>query len=137
MYKHLPHDLNPSAGEYGYHRSEGDGTVPLISLGYMCTHGWRGSLNPAAARVVTRDYKLTPISFSRAVMSEWWEGALQLTELARGGATAADHVDVMGNVELIRDILSIVVQRGDGAPAPPEQRILSRIENYSSRVRLG
>ena len=36
------------------HISDGDGTVPLLSLGLMCRGGWReaGHLNPGAMRVV-------------------------------------------------------------------------------------
>ena len=35
----------------------GDGTVPLVSLGYMCVEGWKDkSLNPSGNDVVTREY---------------------------------------------------------------------------------
>ena len=40
--------------------SNGDGTVPLISLGGMCRGSWRqanSSFNPSSIRVVTREYR--------------------------------------------------------------------------------
>ena len=39
--------------------TDGDGTVPLISMGLMCRHpqGWHGShLNPSGIRIVSREY---------------------------------------------------------------------------------
>lgn len=50
--------------EAGVQKTDGDGTVPLISLGLLCRKGWRGKkLNPAGLRVVSREYKneLVPI----------------------------------------------------------------------------
>ena len=60
----------------GVVNGDGDGTVPLESLGYMCVEGWKkgGKLNPAAASVVTREYVHSP------------DGS------ARGGSDTADHV---------------------------------------------
>lgn len=44
--------------ELGVRTSDGDGTVPLLSLGTMCRKHWReNSLNPAELPVVTREYK--------------------------------------------------------------------------------
>jgi len=59
-----------------------DGTVPLISLGYMCVKGWKDSLyNPAGIKVITREYyHETASSFD-----------------LRGGSKTADHVDILGN----------------------------------------
>ena len=44
--------------EYGVQKTDGDGTVPLISMGLMCRNGWRGKtkLNPSGMRVVTKEY---------------------------------------------------------------------------------
>jgi len=62
--------------------SRRDGTVPLISLGYMCDKGWKDSLyNPAGIKVITREYyHETASSFD-----------------LRGGSKTADHVDILGN----------------------------------------
>ena len=67
--------------------------------------GWRpdGPLNPAGASVTTREYAhQRKAGFS-----------------ARGDPVAADHVDVLGNAELIEDVLAIAAGRG------VEPRILS------------
>lgn len=38
--------------------SDGDGTVPLVSLGTMCRRQWRQPrLNPQLVPVITREYK--------------------------------------------------------------------------------
>eukprot|EP01029_Cantina_marsupialis_P029544 TRINITY_DN781821_c0_g1_i1.p1 TRINITY_DN781821_c0_g1~~TRINITY_DN781821_c0_g1_i1.p1 ORF type:complete len:804 (-),score=207.62 TRINITY_DN781821_c0_g1_i1:224-2635(-) len=47
----------------GIRYTEGDGTVPLLSLGYMCRDGWqRKHLNPAGVKVITREYEHKPIT---------------------------------------------------------------------------
>jgi phospholipid:diacylglycerol acyltransferase len=38
--------------------TDGDGTVPLVSLGLLCRKGWKTKrLNPAGIKVVSREYK--------------------------------------------------------------------------------
>ncbi|CAG8699261.1 6762_t:CDS:2, partial [Acaulospora colombiana] len=69
----------------GVYNGEGDGTVPLLSLGYMCTTGWRNPLyNPAGIKVITREFE--------------HETAPSLD--LRGGTKTADHVDILGNYAL-------------------------------------
>jgi len=42
--------------------SDGDGTVPLLSLGALCEGGWRGRrLNPGGSKVVVREYPHEPV----------------------------------------------------------------------------
>ena len=42
-------------------KSDGDGTVPLISTGLMCYKGWRTQrLNPANISIVSREYVHQP-----------------------------------------------------------------------------
>jgi len=44
---------------------EGDGTVNLLSMGYMCTKGWNiKRYNPAGAKVTTHEMKHEPEAFS-------------------------------------------------------------------------
>lgn len=57
----------PSAGEpptsrrAGMIKAEGDGSVPLLSLGFMCARGWKTRhFNPAGATVLTREYPHQP-----------------------------------------------------------------------------
>eukprot|EP01004_Peranema_trichophorum_P005297 NODE_4160_length_1217_cov_36.201097_g3663_i0.p1 GENE.NODE_4160_length_1217_cov_36.201097_g3663_i0~~NODE_4160_length_1217_cov_36.201097_g3663_i0.p1 ORF type:complete len:350 (-),score=64.74 NODE_4160_length_1217_cov_36.201097_g3663_i0:166-1179(-) len=69
----------------------GDGTVPLISLGYMCSHAWKTKkYNPSEIPVVTRQYISNPIMFYPR------------------GRESADHVDIMGNLHLTMDVLRVV-----------------------------
>ena len=73
--------------------ADGDATVPLASLGYMCRRGWvngpnAAKLNPSKLRTVTREY---PFVSERSY-----------TDLGRGGPRAADHVDIMGNTQVSR-----------------------------------
>lgn len=40
---------------------DGDGTVPLLSLGALCAGGWKTrTLNPAGIKVVVREYPNRP-----------------------------------------------------------------------------
>lgn len=75
--------------------TNGDGTVPLLSLGYMCGHGWRefSSLNPAGIRVWTKEFEHRPVP---------------IFVDPRGGPATAKHVEIIGNSEAINDILHIV-----------------------------
>lgn len=42
---------------------DGDGTVPLLSLGALCAGGWKTKrLNPAGFEVVVREYPNNPES---------------------------------------------------------------------------
>lgn len=60
---------------------EGDGTVPLLSLGAMCVEGWkRPEWNPAGIKVITREQAHKP-------------EALDL----RGGPQTGEHVDLLGS----------------------------------------
>ncbi|KAI5147588.1 phospholipid:diacylglycerol acyltransferase [Nematocida ausubeli] len=72
---------------------DGDGTVPVISMGYMGVSGWKKkSLNPHGIRTINREYKHIP--------------STSLLEL-RGGKYTAEHVNILGNIDLIEDILEI------------------------------
>ncbi|KAH9586396.1 Lecithin:cholesterol/phospholipid:diacylglycerol acyltransferase [Trypanosoma melophagium] len=86
----------------------GDGTVPLLSLGYMCRakNGWKSN----TGRVVTREYKdITANSMG-----------------IRGGVASGDHVDILGNHELIETVLKIV--SGNAEEGELEDRIYSDID---------
>ncbi|KAG0329919.1 hypothetical protein BGZ99_010030 [Dissophora globulifera] len=104
---------------YGIHQGDGDGTVPLLSTGYMCVEGWKKNLyNPAGIKVVTREFT-HQISASPVDI--------------RGGKRTADHVDILGNYQVTKDLLAIVAGRdGDGL----EEQIFSKIRDYSAKVDL-
>ena len=94
--------------------TDGDGSIPLVSLGLVCADAWRrdapggenGSdassfvtpLNPGGAVVKIREYP------HRALRV--WNGGLQ------EGPGSGDHVNIMGNHEMIRDVVEAVTGRG-------------------------
>ena len=47
----------------GVRKGNGDGTVPLISMGVHCRRGWRGrtKLNPSGFKITTRELKHDPV----------------------------------------------------------------------------
>ncbi|ELQ76067.1 Lecithin:cholesterol acyltransferase (LCAT)/Acyl-ceramide synthase, partial [Trachipleistophora hominis] len=76
----------------------GDGTVPLISLGYMGRKGWKNkSINPSNVQTIVREYRHRPVNILKDL---------------RGGPSSAGHVDILGNTNLIIDVLRIVSGTG-------------------------
>jgi phospholipid:diacylglycerol acyltransferase len=86
--------------ENGVQDVYGDGSVPLISLGFMSANGWRHNtkqqygkiFNPHKVQVITREYQHDP---------------LPLVQDPRGGSKTGEHVDILGNHFLMRDILTV------------------------------
>lgn len=107
----------------GVYHVDGDATVPLLSLSYMCTHGWRNftHLNPSGMKVVTREFKHAPSN--------------KVTDL-RGGPGTSDHVDILGNHDLTLDILKIVSNFKETENSVDEDRIFSDINKIISKVEL-
>ncbi|TYZ62061.1 hypothetical protein PybrP1_013006, partial [[Pythium] brassicae (nom. inval.)] len=100
----------------GIRYSDGDGTVPLVSLGFMCARGWRGTrFNPGGVDVRVREYRHNPVS---------------IIYDSRGGPATSDHVDIMGNHEMIKDILRVAGRAYDAVP----ERIESSILDIADRV---
>lgn len=79
----------------GVIHGDGDGSVPLLSLGFMGRKAWTrwSHLNPFNIKVVTREYEHEP--------------TMTLKDI-RGGPKTGDHVDILGNHELTIDIIKIV-----------------------------
>ena len=95
---------------------EGDGTVSLLSAGYMCAKGWRMKrYNPAGVQVKVREMPHEPDRFS-----------------PRGGPNTGDHVDILGRASLIDLILRIASGQGDQV----EERFVSNIREYADRVKI-
>ena len=104
----------------GVYHSDGDGTVPLISLGIMSTSLWKKpEYNPSKMKIITKEYKHEP----SASVSEF-----------RGGPKTADHVDILGNYELTRDLLTVVTGMDDEDII--KDRILSDIPNINKCLNL-
>ena len=104
--------------EHGVILSDGDGSVPLLSLGYLCVDAWkRKELNPSGSKVITREYSN--------------EGEFLVDDPMRGGPRAADHVDILGNVDMTEDFLRIV---SDFDSKDMKSLIVSDIENIAKRI---
>ncbi|KAI8911916.1 Lecithin:cholesterol acyltransferase-domain-containing protein [Powellomyces hirtus] len=107
----------------GVQMSDGDGTVPLLSLSYMCTHGWKKKrYNPGGISVIVRE---TPAVRRKT-------GLLGGLPKVRDGPESADHVDILGNYNLTADILRIV----SGNAATLTDRIYSDALAVGDRVHL-
>ncbi|KAG8980879.1 hypothetical protein FRB93_008884 [Tulasnella sp. JGI-2019a] len=93
---------------------EGDGTVPTISLGAMCVDGWkRERYNPAGIRTVTYEMEHRPESMD-----------------IRGGATTADHIDILGSQVLNEIVLKVAA----GASEDVEDHFVSDVREYASKI---
>ncbi|EPZ34601.1 Lecithin:cholesterol/phospholipid:diacylglycerol acyltransferase-like protein [Rozella allomycis CSF55] len=104
---------NPLKYASGVFLEDGDGTVPVLSNGFMCRHGWKSKLfNPSGVSIHTREYVHEPVS---------------LVSDIRGGPKTSDHVDILGNHHLITDILKIVT-----GYEIPDDKIHSKIDTFNS-----
>ncbi|KAJ2803230.1 phospholipid:diacylglycerol acyltransferase [Coemansia guatemalensis] len=104
--------------DIGIVHGEGDGTVPLLSLGYMCAAGWRKKLfNPHGVRVVTREFVHNPLAAFKDI---------------RGGAEAADHINILGNRHVTADMLRVVSGKGHLI----NDQFSSNILEYAKRINI-
>lgn len=96
---------------------EGDGTVNLLSTGYVCAKGWRKikRYNPAGIKITTYEMPHEPDRFS-----------------PRGGPNTGDHVDILGRSSLNDLILRVAGGKGHEI----EDRFESRIWNISEKVQI-
>lgn len=82
---------------HGIKYADGDGSVPLTSLGYMCAGPWRdkkSGLNPSGSKVIIREYLHQP--------------GFAVDDPMRKGPYSSEHVDILGNVEMMEDLMKIV-----------------------------
>lgn len=94
--------------------SDGDGTVPLVSMGYMGAGGWKSKkLNPHSVKTVVREYSHNP---SKSFLD------------IREGAGTAEHVNILGNFSLISDILEIC------AGAELKDKIISNLPEHIKEI---
>lgn len=104
--------------KYGVRMTDGDASVPLLSLGYMCVEGWQNTdLNPSGLKVVTKEYM--------------HRQEFIVDDPMRGGPNSADHVDIMGNVGMTEDFLRIVT---DFESSKVDNNIVSDIGNIVRRI---
>lgn len=94
-----PTDLQLADIHYG----EGDGTVPIQSLGYMCRQGWKQPhLNPANMTITTREYA--------HAHKPWWHLGRQLRTMS-GHADGSGHVEILANHAVHDDVINIITGR--------------------------
>lgn len=110
---------DPDTGlDMGIQVGDGDGTVPLISLGYVCRRAWRSpKLNPGNSSVTVREYKNTPSGRALDV---------------RGGPLATTHVEVLGYEQLMADVIKIATGYGHKL----RNQIKSDLDVISARIPL-
>jgi phospholipid:diacylglycerol acyltransferase len=111
-------DVGFTEGEvdHGVLMGEGDGTVNLMSTGYMCNRGWNMKrYNPAGSKITVVEMPHEPERFN-----------------PRGGPNTADHVDILGRQRLNELILKIAAGRGDEI----ENYVASNIREYAAKVRI-
>ncbi|KAL2194583.1 Lecithin:cholesterol acyltransferase-domain-containing protein [Corynascus similis CBS 632.67] len=102
--------------DHGVIMGEGDGTVNLMSTGYMCNHGWQMKrYNPAKAKVTVVEMPHEPERFN-----------------PRGGPNTADHVDILGRQNLNEFILKIAAGRGETI----ENHVISNIREYAAKAKV-
>lgn len=106
----------PAGADRGVVMGEGDGTVSLLSMGYMCSRGWRiKRYNPAGVKITVHEMLHEPDSYS-----------------SRGGPNTADHVDILGRASLNDLLLRVAGGKGDMV----QEHYVSNIREYSNRVKI-
>ncbi|KAL2268136.1 hypothetical protein VTJ83DRAFT_2982 [Remersonia thermophila] len=102
--------------DHGVVMGEGDGTVNLMSMGYMCNKGWKiKRYNPANAQITVVEMEHEPDRFN-----------------PRGGPKTADHVDILGRKNLNEFILRIAAGQG----ATIQNQIISNILEYAEKAKV-
>ncbi|KAI3520575.1 hypothetical protein L1887_10025 [Cichorium endivia] len=124
----IPFRIDSSAGgnggrgclRGGVYFVDGDESVPVMSAGFMCAKGWRGKtrFNPSGSGTYIREYRhKAPASL-----------------LEGRGLESGAHVDIMGNVALIEDVLRVAA--GASGAAIGGDRIYSDILEMAERVNI-
>ena len=120
--------------DHGVILGEGDGTVPLLSNGYMCAKGWHiKRFNPAGVKIKVYEMPHEPDRFSPrggpntgTSVFPWIDS--ELKELICTG----DHVDILGRSSLNDLILRVAGGKGDQI----EENYVSNIREYSEKVKV-
>jgi len=123
---------------FGFHMGNGDYAVPVRSLGLMCLKGWKDDRrNPARMPCTIREYLDNPTSSGsrtandrstvQAAKAAGASPAQIVTALltggySRGGQPSGDHIDILGNEEMLEDVIKVV------SGHQVEERIISDIQ---------
>eukprot|EP00931_Biecheleriopsis_adriatica_P042198 TRINITY_DN24054_c0_g1_i1.p1 TRINITY_DN24054_c0_g1~~TRINITY_DN24054_c0_g1_i1.p1 ORF type:complete len:547 (+),score=62.73 TRINITY_DN24054_c0_g1_i1:211-1851(+) len=99
----------------GFVLGDGDYSCPVPSLGLMCHKGWRDEKrNPARIPCTVKEYRDK-------------KSTLMAGGTIRGGPASGDHVDILGNDELLGDILRLA------SGSSIDSRITSDLEAIAAR----
>lgn len=102
--------------DHGVIMGEGDGTVNLLSTGYMCNKGWHMErYNPAGVKVTVVEMPHEPERFN-----------------PRGGPKTADHVDILGRQNLNELVLRVAA----GLGSTIQEYVVSNIHEYAAKVKI-
>lgn len=107
--------------QIGVRYSDGDGSVPLVSLGYICADAWQrkdSGLNPSGTTVYTREYQ--------------HRSEFVVDDPVRGGPSSGDHVDFLGNDAMMKDLARIVSDFE--VEKVKENHIVSEIEEIAAEI---
>ena len=112
---------------------EGDGTVPLLSNGYMCAKGWHiKRFNPAGVKIKVYEMPHEPDRFSPRGGPNTGDFGL-ISEVSLKLLTClGDHVDILGRSSLNDLILRVAGGKGDQI----EENFVSNIREYSEKVKV-
>ncbi|KAI3524963.1 hypothetical protein L1887_03633 [Cichorium endivia] len=104
----------------GVYTVDGDETVPALSAGYMCAKGWRGKtrFNPSGIKTYVREYDHNP-------PSNFLEGR---------GTLSGAHVDIMGNFQLIEDVIRVAA--GATGEEVGGDQVYTGIFDWSEKIKL-
>ena len=118
---------------HGVILGEGDGTVPLLSNGYMCAKGWRiKRFNPAGVKIKVYEMPHEPDRFSPRGGPNTGELASIYPILLQLLTCIGDHVDILGRSSLNDLILRVAGGKGDQI----EENYVSKIREYSEKVKI-
>lgn len=102
--------------DHGVIMGEGDGTVNLMSTGYMCNRGWNMKrYNPGGSKITVVEMPHEPERFN-----------------PRGGPRTADHVDILGRQNLNELVLRVAAGKGETIT----NYVVSNIHEYAAKVRV-
>ncbi|KAH9328339.1 hypothetical protein KI387_000447, partial [Taxus chinensis] len=103
----------------GVYFVDGDESVPALSAGFMCAKGWQGKtrFNPSAMKAFIREYDHAPPNL-----------------LEGRGMQSATHLDIMGNIALIEDIMRVTA--GETGKEIGGNKVYSDILKFSERINL-
>jgi phospholipid:diacylglycerol acyltransferase len=102
--------------DHGVIMGEGDGTVNLLSTGYMCSKGWNlKRFNPAGVKISVFEMEHEPERFN-----------------PRGGPNTADHVDILGRQSLNELVLRVAAGKGNTI----QDNYVSNIREYAEKINI-